>query len=350
MLANPSPPLFDHRSMNPIEPEAPLFSIHDCNLADASLGAEVLTVSDEFFAPCARMLDPAPPRFESARYDQHGKWMDGWETRRRRDDGHDWCVIRLAYAGTITGLELDTRFFTGNAPSCAALDATFLPAGTEPDDRTVWRPLLDLVTLQSDTRFWAEPKTPQLCTHVRLRIYPDGGIARLRAYGIACLLEADETESRDLLALASGGRALAWSDAHYGLPHKLLRPGRAGNMGDGWETRRRRAPGHDWCILALGRPGLISRIDVDTAHFKGNHPASCSLQATFLKDAPATDIIVPQSLFWEVLLPEQPLSADTLHSFSALPAIGPISHIRFNIFPDGGVSRLRAYGIMAAHG
>lgn len=334
-----------------MEKDAPLFSTYDCNLADASLGATVLSVSDEFFAPCVRMLDPAPPHFESGRYDQNGKWMDGWETRRRRDGGHDWCVVRLAYPGTITGLELDTRFFTGNAPSCAALDATLLPVGVEPDDQTVWSPLLDLVALQGDTRFWTKPRAPLLCTHIRLRIYPDGGIARLRVYGAVCPHEANETGSPcDLLALANGGRALAWSDAHYGLPHKLLRPGRAENMGDGWETRRRRAPGHDWCILALGRAGTIDRIEIDTAHFKGNYPASCSLQATFLREAQTTDVIVPQSLFWPVLLPEQPLSADAVQSFSAMLMKGPVTHIRFNIFPDGGVSRLRAYGVRTSNG
>jgi allantoicase len=335
--------------MNPTQPdstETPAFATLLPNLADATLGAAVLAVSDEFFAPCERMLDPEPPRFEVGLYDDHGKWMDGWETRRRRDGGHDWCIVRLAFPADVAGVELDTRFFTGNAPAGAALECALLPPDTEPDAQTDWRPLLGLTPLQGDTRRFIAFDTPQACTHLRLNIYPDGGIARLRVHGTVRPQASTGTAAeRDLLALANGGRALAWSDAHYGHPQKLLRPGRGINMGDGWETRRRREPGHDWCILSLGEAGVIERIEVDTAHFKGNYPAACSIQAARLDGAPDAGIVVPQSMFWKTLLPEQPLEADAVHGFTAeLAALGPITHLRFNILPDGGVSRLRAYG------
>jgi allantoicase len=325
---------------------APAYTEQLPNLADASLGAAVLAVSDEFFAACERMLDPAPPRFEPGLYDDHGKWMDGWETRRRRDGGHDWCVLRLALPGDIVGLEIDTRFFTGNAPTGAMLECALLSPGAEPDDTTAWRPLLGLTAIQGDDRRFITLDAPQPCSHVRLHIYPDGGIARLRLYGSVRPPEGlAPSAERDLLALTNGGRALACSDAHYGHPQNLLRPGRGVNMGDGWETRRRREPGHDWCILALGEAGVIERIEIDTAHFKGNFPAACSIQAARLEGTPEAGIVTPQSMFWKTLLPEQPLQADAVHVFAAeLAEFGPVTHLRFNILPDGGVSRLRAFG------
>ncbi|MEJ2631781.1 MAG: allantoicase [Acidihalobacter sp.] len=325
---------------------APAYTEQHPNLADASLGAAVLAVSDEFFAACERMLDPAPPRFEPGLYDDHGKWMDGWETRRRRDGGHDWCVLRLALPGDIVGLEIDTRFFTGNAPTGAMLECALLSPGAEPDDNTEWRPLLGLTAIQGDDRRFITLDASQPCSHVRLHIYPDGGVARLRLYGTVRPPEGLVPDAeRDLIALTNGGRALACSDAHYGHPQNLLRPGRGVNMGDGWETRRRREPGHDWCILALGEAGIIERIEVDTAHFKGNFPAACSIQAALIEGSPEAGIVTPQSMFWKTLLPEQPLQANAVHAFAAeVVEFGPVTHLRFNILPDGGVSRLRAYG------
>lgn len=325
---------------------APAYTEQLPNLADASLGAVVLEVSDEFFAACERMLEPAAPHFEPDLYDDHGKWMDGWETRRRRDGGHDWCVLRLALPGDIAGLEIDTRFFTGNAPTSAMLECTLLPPGHDPDEQTQWRPLLSRIPIKGDDRFFVTLDAVQGCSHVRLHIYPDGGIARLRLYGtVRPSNDIPPDAERDLLSIINGGRALAWSDAHYGHPQKLLRPGRGVNMGDGWETRRRREPGHDWCILALGEAGYIERIEVDTAHFKGNFPAACSIQAAFLDGTHDSGIVTPQSMFWHTLLPEQTLQPDAIHLFARdLRSLGPVNHLRFNIHPDGGVSRLRAFG------
>lgn len=333
-----------------VAPSVPLpaFAESAVNLADGSLGAEIVAASDAFFAPAPRMLNPDQPVFHPTRYDDHGKWMDGWETRRRRGPGHDWCVVRLALPGVIQGVDFDTSFFTGNFPPAASLEACYSP-GADPRDDTEWTQLVAPTSLAGDTHHFLPVGEPRHWTHVRVSLFPDGGIARLRVYGQPWCDWASRPagDEYDLLALVNGGRQVGCSDAHYGQPRNLLRPGRGVNMGDGWETRRRREPGNDWCILQLGHPGTVRRVEVDTAHFKGNFPDRCSIQAALV--TAATDrSLVPQSMFWETLLPEQKLQADAVHAFTEqLNAIGPISHVRFNIIPDGGVSRLRLFGYVA---
>lgn len=324
--------------------DGPDFTRTGLNLADGSLGAEVTSVTDEFFAPRARLLNPEPARFYPDRFDDHGKWMDGWETRRRRTVGHDFCVIRLAMPGLLSGVDFDTSFFTGNFPPAAALEACWSPQG-EPGDAAEWVEILPAQVLGGNQHHFHAIAAAGPWTHLRLHIYPDGGMARLRVYGRPHCdwSQVDTSQPVDLLALAHGGDQVAWSDAHYGEPRKLLRPGRGVNMGDGWETRRRREPGNDWCILQLGRPGDISSVTVDTAHFKGNFPARCSIQAAHVERATRPSLIA-QSQFWPVLLAEQPLTADAIHDFVVDAALGPITHVRFNIIPDGGVSRLRLWG------
>lgn len=314
------------------------------NLAQPRLGAAVLSASDEFFASRDRLLNPEPPIFIPDRYDAHGKWMDGWETRRRRGPGHDFCIVRLGLPGIIKGVDIDTRHFTGNYPPAASLDACH--SEQEPDTSTVWTPLLPATGLRGDAHHYREVRDERVWTHVRLNIYPDGGIARLRVYGQPHCdwTRCDQTQLYDLLALEHGGRALACNDQHFGAASNLLLPGRGLTMGDGWETRRRREPGYDWAILALGHPGVVRRIEVDTAHFKGNFPDRCSLHAAFAPDLPEA-ALVTESLFWPILLPEQALTADMIHIFqSEIKDLGPITHVRFNIIPDGGVSRLRLFG------
>ncbi len=325
--------------------EPPAFARSRVNLADARLGASAVAASDQFFAPLERMLDPEPARFYPDRFDDHGKWMDGWETRRRRNGGHDWAVIRLALPGRIRGLDIDTSFFTGNFPPAASVEACFSSDG-DLGPQAAWTEILPATSLDGDSHRFVAVDDDAVYTHLRVHIYPDGGIARLRVYGDVAVDwdTRDASEPVDLLALENGGRQIGWSDAHYGEPMNVLKPGRGINMGDGWETRRRREPGNDWCILQLGCPGLIERVDVDTAHFKGNYPDRCSIQAALVGRGTRASIIT-QSMFWETLLPEQPLSADAVHTFAQeLNAMGPISHIRLNIIPDGGISRLRLFG------
>ena len=324
--------------------DVPDFVRRCVNLADPRIGAKALAASDEFFAPKDRMLARDAAVFIAGKYDDNGKWMDGWETRRRRGPGHDSCVIRLGLPGAIRGFDIDTSHFTGNYPPAASIEACLTEG--EPGTDTEWVELLAPLKLAGNTHHYPAVSDPRIWSHIRLNIYPDGGIARLRVYGEV----ARDWSQRggdtlyDLLAIENGGRPAAWNDAHFGNPINLLAPGRGENMGDGWETRRRREPGNDWAVIALGWPGVIRRIEVDTAHFKGNYPDRCSLQATNAKKVP-DEALVTQSMFWPVLLPEQKLSMDAVHTFSEQVAdLGPITHVRFNIIPDGGVSRLRLWG------
>lgn len=324
--------------------DGPAFTRDYLNLADGSLGAAVSWVTDEFFAPRERMLDPEPARFYPDKYDDHGKWMDGWETRRRRDTGHDWCILRLAMPGVLHGVDFDTSFFTGNFAPAATIEACWSPEA-EPGNEADWQEVLPAVSLSGNDHCFQSLAASGPWTHLRLHLWPDGGMARFRVYGQPfCDWDKRDLNQRiDLLALANGGDQVAWSDAHYGEPRKLLRPGRGLNMGDGWETRRRREPGNEWCILKLGHKGVVDGIEIDTAHFKGNFPARCSIQAACVEKGTAQSITT-QSMFWETLMEEQPLTADAIHDFSQLNDLGPITHIRVNSIPDGGISRVRLWG------
>ena len=218
------------------------------NLADPRLGAETVACSDDFFAPMARMLQATPPIFAVGRYDDHGKWMDGWESRRKRGPGHDWAVVRLGRPGAIAGFEVDTSFFTGNFPPACAIDACVSPDPV-PGAATVWETLLPPTPLEGDSHQFfslAGRGGDRAWTHVRLNILPDGGVARLRVYGrpVPAWQALPAGTEVDLLAAENGGRAVAWNDAHFGAAANLILPGRGVNMGDGWETRRRREPGH----------------------------------------------------------------------------------------------------------
>jgi len=308
-------------------------------LEQPRLGTRVTVATDEFFAAKERLIQPAEPVFVDGKYDDHGKWMDGWESRRRRTPGFDFCIVRLGVPGIVRGVDIDTRYFTGNYPPQASLDAC-VSEDDEPDGD--WTEIVPMTELAADAHHFLPIESEQVWTHLRLNIYPDGGIARLRIYGEVRPELEDTGDVVDLVALKNGGRALSASDEHYGSKHNLNVPGRGVNMGDGWETARRRGPGNDWVILALGRPGIVERIEVDTAHFKGNYPDRVSIEAaTFAShDAAAAD-----SERWQTLLPESKLHMDQQHYFeSELNDIGPVSHVRLSIYPDGGVSRLRVYG------
>ncbi|MCO3058324.1 allantoicase, partial [Pseudomonas aeruginosa] len=237
---------------------------HYLDLADARLGSQVVAVSDEWFAPASRMLQAGEPVWKEGVFDDSGKWMDGWETRRKRFEGHDQAVIRLGVSGVLKGVDIDTRFFTGNHPPAASLDGCFCAEG-DPDDGTSWSEVLPSVELQGDRHHYHAIDDERPWTHLRLNIYPDGGIARLRVYGVPYRDWRSQTPGTalDLAAAINGGRALACSDQHFGPMVNLLKPGRALNMGDGWETGRRRTPGHDWAIIALGHPGSIEAAVVD---------------------------------------------------------------------------------------
>ena len=327
------------------DPNIPLFVRTGINLASAGLGARALYASDEFFAPLNRMLQDQPAVFIADKFDANGKWMDGWETRRRRGGGHDMAVISLAVPGRIIGFDVDTSHFTGNYAPAVMIEAATCDG--DPDEKTRWVEVLPHKALGESAHHFFNCQSFESWSHLRIHIFPDGGIARLRVYGIPELDPTSEGQNIELSAALNGGRILSFSDAHYGDYMRLLAPGRGVNMGDGWETRRRRTPGHDWMVIALGARGIVNRCEIDTAHFKGNFPDRVSIQAADLAvfGDGLTDAIVTDSMFWKTLLPEVHLTADTIHEFSEeLADLGSITHVRFNIFPDGGVSRLRLFG------
>jgi allantoicase len=329
--------------MTPREDNVPAFAEHGINLASSGLGAKGIFVTDEFFAPLERMLADKPAIFLPDKYDDHGKWMDGWESRRKRSPGHDFAVIRLAAPGRILGFEIDTAHFTGNYPPECSVEACY--SETDPDERTHWTEVVPKMALGPSARHFAECNEETVFNHVRLHIYPDGGIARLRVYGRP-RVDVDKNVEIDLAAALTGGRVIAYSDAHYGAVNRILAPGRGLDMGDGWETRRRRTPGNDWIIVALGLRGVVGHVLVDTCHYKGNYPAACSIDAVDLGDTGAGmgNLLVSQSTAWKELLGRRELGPDAVHEFDDVNAIGPVTHVRLNIFPDGGISRLRLFG------
>ncbi len=211
-------------------------------LEQPRFGTRVTYATDEFFGAKERLIDPAEPVFVEGKYDDHGKWMDGWESRRRRTPGHDYCIIRLGLPGVIRGVDVDTSHFTGNFPPEISIDACVSDEDVPEDG---WAPLIARTDVGGDAHHYVPVHNDQSFTHLRLNIYPDGGVARLRVYGEVEPADDDEEGVIDLFALRHGGRALAASDEHYGSMHNLNIPGRGVNMGDGWETARRRGPGND---------------------------------------------------------------------------------------------------------
>jgi allantoicase len=325
------------------QPEHP-FRANLVNLADARLGALALFATDDFFAPKERMLNPEPAVFIPGKYDENGKWMDGWESRRKREEGHDHCIVRLGVPGTIMGVDIDTSHFTGNFPPAASIEACRVHG--DPGKDAHWREIVAPTSLKGNSHHFLTVTDDTAWSHLRLNIFPDGGVARLRVFGRVAVdwSKVDSSKPINLAAVELGARSVAASDQHYGSPMNMLFPGRGVNMGDGWETRRRREPGNDWAILALARRGRIRRIEIDTAHFKGNYPDRCSLLGADV--AGGTDqSLITQSMFWRTVMPEQKLQMDKQHAFDdEIADIGPITHVRLNIIPDGGVSRLRLWG------
>jgi allantoicase len=326
------------------------------DLASERLGGAVLYANDEFFAPKENLLKASEPVFIEGKYTERGKWMDGWESRRRRTPGFDWCLIRLGLAGRVRGLVVDTSFFRGNYPESCTVEACALEGTPDPEqlagDAVEWKELLPLSPLRGDSKNLFEVPRSERCTHLRLKIYPDGGVARLRVHGEAApdwprLL--GEGGLVDLAAAENGGLVVATSDEFFGRRNNLIMPGRGLDMGDGWETKRRRGPGHDWAVLRLGAPGTLRRVEVDTHHFKGNFPESFSLE--LCRAGRETTAAALSSLDWREVIPRTRLQAHTRHFYDLRPGDAfEATHARFQIYPDGGVSRLRLYGTISPEG
>jgi allantoicase len=320
------------------------------DLASERLGGRVIAANDFFFAPKENLLKESKPIFVEGKYTSRGKWMDGWETRRRRTPGHDWCLLRLGFPGIIRGVVVDTSFFTGNYPERFSLEGCDLGNHPYKGEKKklssltlAWAQIFPETALKGDSPNLFSVRNENRFTHLRLKIYPDGGVARLRVHGegIPDTKRISRAEI-DLAAVENGAHVVASSDQFYGAPRNLLMPYHAKNMGDGWETKRRRGPGHDWVVLKLGVPGTIQRIEVNTAHYKGNFPDTCSLEVCNHKTGtPSTTNI--DSLTWQEVLPKTKLKPNHRHVFNKL-STSVATHARFNIYPDGGVSRLRLFG------
>jgi allantoicase len=323
------------------------------DLASDRLGGCVVMANDEFFGAKENLLKQGKPIFVEGKYTDRGHWMDGWETRRRRTPGCDWCIVRLGLPGIVRGAVVDTSFFTGNYPARFSLEGCDLGNSAPYKDEkkklqaaaTHWEAILPETALQGDSQNSEALSHPGRFTHVRFKIYPDGGVARLRLYGEVVPNAAGIAKRElDLAAVVNGGRVISTSDQFYSEPLNLLMPGRSKSMSDGWETRRRRGPGHDWAIVKLGMPGTIHRVEVDTAHFKGNFPDSCSIEVCDAEQAGA-EISRPGDATWRQLLAPVPLQANRSHLFRRqLRDVGAVTHVRLNIYPDGGVSRFRVFG------
>jgi allantoicase len=302
------------------------------DLAAERVGGEVTDANDDFFAQKENLVKASAPEWREGVYTDRGKWMDGWETRRRRTPGHDWAIVKLGMPGIVRGVVIDTTYFTGNYPESASIDASA--------DAVVWKTILPESKLIGNALNAFAITSSDRVTHVCLNIFPDGGVARLRVHGDVVPDEGVFAAVRevDLAALVNGGFVVSCSDMHYGNRQNLILPGRSTHMGDGWETKRRRGPGNDWAIVRLARRGIVERVELDTDHFKGNAPGSCMLEY-----CDSTTAFDPDAADWKLLLPEVPLEPDAQHHWGDLSA-GAATHVRLNIYPDGGVARLRLFG------
>ena len=322
------------------------------DLASARVGGRAIATNDDFFAAKSNLIKHEPPVWIADKYTARGKWMDGWESRRRRVPGHDWCIVELGMRGVVHGVNVDTSYFTGNYPSHCSIEA--IDAAVAPNKAVFavegrpWITILEKTALQGNSANFLPVSDRRPWTHLRLSIYPDGGVARLRVYGeVAVDWSEAGNKPIDLACITNGGLFMAASDMHYGTRGALLMPDRAPNMGDGWETKRSRDLAHrDWAIVRLGHPGVISKVEIDTNHYKGNYPDRASLEGVFAPNVIAGNL---PGMNWSTILPESKLSANKRHYFSGkqINQIGAVSHVRLNIFPDGGVSRLRVYGSLA---
>ncbi len=318
------------------------------DLAAARLGGKVLYATDDFFAEKENLIKPGRGIYIPDKYTDRGKWMDGWESRRKRNPGNDWCVIELATSGSIYGFDIDTNHFLGNAPLQASVEGVLLdhsPSEAEIiAEQIQWQELLPKSPLQPGSQNFFDSINNEVFSHLRLQIYPDGGVARFRVYGIVFKnwKTANPDEEIDLAAAINGGRTIRCNDMFFSSMDNLIMPGRGVNMGDGWETKRCRIPDNcDWVIIKLAAKGHINRIIVDTRHFKGNYPDTCMIEACVSAD---DDAVLDNKVTWFPLLKRQKLEADREHFYIEIEPHDAVTHVRLNIYPDGGVSRLRLFG------
>ena len=313
------------------------------DLAQPRLGTKVIYKTDDFFASANRIISPTEPIFKVGVFDKHGKWMDGWESRRKRTGGHDFIIIKLGKPGMIKKIDVDTSYFNGNQPAMISIEG--VNSSSNKLNKLKWQPLLSKKKTKANNHHYFTINSNKVFTHIKFNIFPDGGVARLRLYGSIAKSRKIKNKKVNLASLLDGSSVIACNNEHFGKAENILAPGKAKNMGDGWETRRRRGKGFDWLILNSLAGKEIDKIEISTHHFKGNFPSHCSLQATYLPNSKNFKQIVNSSINWKYLLKNAKLSANKVHIFkNNFMKKDKINFIKINIFPDGGISRFRIYG------
>jgi allantoicase len=314
------------------------------DLAQPRLGSKVIFRTDDFFASADRIIDPSAPIFKEGLFDKNGKWMDGWESRRKRTPGHDYLIIKLGKPGSISKVNVDTSHFNGNQPSKISIEACNSKSNNIKNFK--WKSLLGKKKTKANSPHIFKTSSKSVFTHIKLNIFPDGGVARLRLYGNISKEKNDfKNKTINLASLLDGASVIACNNEHFGKAENILAPGKAKNMGDGWETRRRRDKGFDWLILNSIDGEKIDKIEISTHHFKGNFPSHCSLQAAYITTKKSSSSIVSGSNKWKTLMNKTMLKANKTHTFrNVLMKNDKINFIKINIFPDGGISRFRIFG------
>jgi allantoicase len=314
------------------------------DLAQPRLGSKVIFKTDDFFASAKRIIEPTAPVFKDGLFDKNGKWMDGWESRRKRTPGHDYLIIKLGKPGSISKVDVDTSHFNGNQPSMISIEASNSKSNNIKNFK--WKTLVGKKKTKANCQHIFKTSSKSVFTHIKLNIFPDGGVARLRLYG--SISKKDNNFGKKTINLASlldGASVIACNNEHFGKAENILAPGKAKNMGDGWETRRRRDKGFDWLILNSINGKKIDKIEISTHHFKGNFPSHCSLQATYIPSKQSSLSIVKSSNKWKTLMKKTSLMANKTHVFkNKLMKNDKINFIKINIFPDGGISRFKIFG------
>ena len=314
------------------------------NLVSPILGSKIYSFSDQFFAAASRIISDSDPIFKEGLFDSNGKWMDGWETKRKRIPGNDYVIIELGKPGKIDDIVIDTSFFNGNQPESANLEGCY--SSNKSLKKITWTNILKKKKLHPNKKHFFKSNSSKTFNFIRLNIFPDGGVARLKLLGnIDLSLEKTSKKIFDLASALNGSKIIACSDEHFGRAENILIPGKSLNMGNGWETKRRRGPGFDWVIIDLGRAAKISSFEVNTHFFKGNYPSHFSIQVSPKFKFTSIKKIVTLSKKWQYIINDTNLKPNaSLLVNNKLLKNKYINLVKLNIFPDGGISRFRIYG------
>jgi allantoicase len=308
------------------------------DLAVRTLGGSVVWANDESFAERQNLILPGAAQFDVSSFGHRGKVYDGWETRRRREPGTDAAIVRLGAAGVVRGVVIDTAWFKGNYPPEASVEAASAAGHPSTDELLAvdWQHLVARTALKGDSENAFAVSSERRWTHVRLSIHPDGGVARLRVHGDVVPDPALLGDGVDLAALENGGLVVGCSNMFYSSPNNLISPGLVRTMGEGWETARRRDDGNDWVSVRLVAEGVVHIAELDTSYFLHNAPGAASLRGRTDGD-------------WFELLPRTALQPDTRHRF-VLEDAPPAREVRLDVYPDGGMARLRLFGSLTDAG